>query len=185
MKIKDFNEMNAYLTRPDTKTPAQNAAIEARQKAEDTKRIASKRKEYGLPGMTTKDVVDILNKYEDTPDIILEEPTKKVEKETQYPTQASPSQVARLAYNYEKNRQMTGSDGRYDKAIIKKKKPAPVTSYPKINFAIENYEAFVPVKRTPLQIQQEQNFKKILQEHDTEKTKQKYAGIAGLLGEIV
>ena len=43
-------------------------------------------------------------------------------KSQQYPNEATPEQVARLAYNMEKSRQMTGGDGRYDKAIIKKKK---------------------------------------------------------------
>ena len=71
MKIKDFNQMVSYLTRPDTKTPAQNAAIKAKKDAEDTKRIASKRKEYGLPDHT-KHIVDTLNDYEDT-NIVLEE----------------------------------------------------------------------------------------------------------------
>ena len=62
---------------------------------------------------------------------------KTPSKKPQYPTQATPEQVARLAYNMEKSRQMTGADGRYDKpkAII------------------------IAAVQTPLQMQQEQNLK--------------------------
>jgi len=101
-------------------------------------------------------------------------------KSQQYPDRASPEQMAVAAYNFEKYKQMTSSDVKKDKAIIKKKKLAPVTSYPKINFT--NYQALTPIKLTPMQLQQEQDFKKVLQEHEAEQIKQKYAGIAGLLG---
>ena len=141
-----------------------------------------------------KHIINTLNKYEDGPDIVEEvirtSPIpvkgygggKTPSKKPQYPTQATPEQVARLAYNMEKSRQMTGADGRYDKpkAIIKKKKVSIITSYPKIQFT--TYEPFIAAAQTPLQMQQEQNFKKLLQEREAEKIKKKYAGIAGLIG---
>ncbi len=40
-----------------------------------------------------------------------------------YQDEATPEQVGALAERMERSRQMTGGDGRYDKAIIKKKKP--------------------------------------------------------------
>ena len=130
MKIKELNQATKHITRASKSTDPQKVELDMR-----------------------KHILDTLNKYEDGPDIPSDtEPTraeriasdkylreqavlpdsrgafqrevKKVEKETQYPTQATPEQVARLAYNMEKSRQMTGGDGRYDKprAIIKKKK---------------------------------------------------------------
>ena len=235
MKVSEHNKMVKYITDPrDRKSPEERAKITATQKANDAKRMAAKRKEYGLPDMN-KHVIDTLNKYEDGPNIVEEvirnspvpvkgyaggttpsdRPTmadriaaekqmKKValqpnyngkyfqqlvkddeaayKKAQQYPNEASPEQMARLAYNMEKSRQMTGADGRYDKpkAIIKKKKVSIITSYPKIQFT--TYEPFIAAAQTPLQMQQEQNFKKLLQEREAEKIKKKYAGIAGLIG---
>ena len=54
-----------------------------------------------------------------------------------YPDKASPEQVGALAENMERHRQMTGSDGRYDKP---KKKINPYSEVkipiPKINFSL-------------------------------------------------
>ena len=240
MKVSDHNKMVKYITDPrDRKSPEERAKITATQKANDAKRMAAKRKEYGLPDMQ-KHTINMLNKFENGPDIkeedfyvqaIRNSPTpvpgyvggatpdptvptraeriagqKQLEKlavqpdsrgvfqkavaadeaaykkSQQYPNEATPEQVARLAYNMEKSRQMTGADGRYDKpkAIIKKKKVSIITSYPKIQFT--TYEPFIAAAQTPLQMQQEQNFKKLLQEREAEKIKKKYAGIAGLIG---
>jgi hypothetical protein len=44
-------------------------------------------------------------------------------KQYKYPDRASPEQFGKLAERLERDRQMTGSDGRYDKP--KPKKPAP------------------------------------------------------------
>ena len=49
------------------------------------------------------------------------------DKPFKYPTQATPKQVGELAERLEKGRQMTGSDGRYNKP----KKPAAAVSYVK------------------------------------------------------
>ena len=44
----------------------------------------------------------------------------------QYPKEASPAQVGELARKFEEMRQMTGSDGRYDKPKPKKRVVEPV-----------------------------------------------------------
>ena len=169
-------------------TPEQNKEIDT-YLTRPSKSSSPKKVELDM----NKHIINTLNKYEDGPDIVEEvvrnSPVlvkgyvggKTPSKKPQYPTQASPEQVARLAYNMEKSRQMTGADGRYDKpkAIIKKKKGAPITSYPKIQFT--TYEPYIAAAQTPLQMQQEQNFKKLLQEREAEKIKKKYAGIAGLI----
>jgi len=103
-------------------------------------------------------------------------------KSQKYPTEATPEQVARLAYNMEKSRQMTGSDGRYDKAIIKKKKIKPVTPYTKREFI--RYEPYVPTAPSPEFLEQEKNFKIIVKQNEDKKRLKAAAGIAGLLGEF-
>ena len=103
-------------------------------------------------------------------------------KSQKYPTEATPEQVARLAYNMEKSRQMTGSDGRYDKAIIKKKKIKPVTPYTKREFI--RYEPYVPTAPSPEFLEQERNFKIIVKQSEDNKRLKAAAGIAGLLGEF-
>jgi len=103
-------------------------------------------------------------------------------KSQKYPTEATPEQVARLAYNMEKSRQMTGSDGRYDKAIIKKKKIKPVTPYTKREFI--RYEPYVPTAPSPEFLEQERNFKIIVKQNEDKKRLKAAAGIAGLLGEF-
>ena len=103
-------------------------------------------------------------------------------KSQKYPTEATPEQVARLAYNMEKSRQMTGSDGRYDKAIIKKKKIKPVTPYTKREFI--KYEPYIPTAPSPEFLEQERNFKIIVKQSEDNKRLKAAAGIAGLLGEF-
>ena len=103
-------------------------------------------------------------------------------KSQKYPTEATPEQVARLAYNMEKSRQMTGSDGRYDKAIIKKKKIKPVTPHTKREFI--RYEPYVPTAPSPEFLEQERNFKIIVKQNEDKKRLKAAAGIAGLLGEF-
>ena len=51
---------------------------------------------------------------------------KKDTEEYQYPKEASPEMVGELARKFEEMRQMTGSDGRYDKPKQKKKVMVPV-----------------------------------------------------------
>ena len=46
---------------------------------------------------------------------------KKNKEEHQYPTEATPAQVGEMARKLEEMRQMTGSDGRYDKPKPKKR----------------------------------------------------------------
>ena len=124
---------------------------------------------------------------------------KKAQK---YPNEASPEQMARLAYNMEKSRQMTGGDGRYDKpkAIIKKKKipeklfenifdknglrvskkkTAP-TQPLKIKF--NTYQPYIPDPPSPETLARERSFKKLVQDNEDKKQKELYAGLPGLLG---
>ena len=102
-------------------------------------------------------------------------------KSQQYPNEATPLQVARLAYNMEKSRQMTGGDGRYDKpkAIIKKKKTIP---YVPTKIKFNTYQPYIPEPPSPELIRQSENFKKILQDTQDKKIREANAGLAGLLG---
>ena len=239
MKISDHNKMVKYITDPrDRKSPEERAKITATQKANDAKRMAAKRKEYGLPDMQ-KHTINMLNKFENGPDIkeedfyvqaIRNSPTpvpgyvggatpdptvptraeriagqKQLEKlavqpdsrgvfqkavaadeaaykkSQQYPNEATPEQVAMLAYNMEKSRQMTGGDGRYDKpkAIIKKKKTIP---YVPTKIKFNTYQPYIPEPPSPELIRQSENFKKILQDTQDKKIREANAGLAGLLG---
>ena len=239
MKVSDHNKMVKYITDPrDRKSPEERAKITATQKANDAKRMAAKRKEYGLPDMQ-KHTINMLNKFENGPDIkeedfyvqaIRNSPTpvpgyvggatpdptvptraeriagqKQLEKlavqpdsrgvfqkavaadeaaykkSQQYPNEATPDQVARLAYNMEKSRQMTGGDGRYDKpkAIIKKKKTIP---YVPTKIKFNTYQPYIPEPPSPELIRQSENFKKILQDTQDKKIREANAGLAGLLG---
>ena len=58
---------------------------------------------------------------------------KKNKEEHQYPTEATPAQVGEMARKLEEMRQMTGSDGRYDKPKPKKKVMAPIEIPPIIS----------------------------------------------------
>tara|TARA_R110000764_G_scaffold117141_1_gene204191 strand:- start:551 stop:1282 length:732 start_codon:yes stop_codon:yes gene_type:complete len=239
MKVSDHNKMVKYITDPrDRKSPEERAKITATQKANDAKRMAAKRKEYGLPDMQ-KHTINMLNKFENGPDIkeedfyvqaIRNSPTpvpgyvggatpdptvptraeriagqKQLEKlavqpdsrgvfqkavaadeaaykkSQQYPNEATPEQVAMLAYNMEKSRQMTGGDGRYDKpkAIIKKKKTIP---YVPTKIKFNTYQPYIPEPPSPELIRQSENFKKILQDTQDKKIREANAGLAGLLG---
>ena len=239
MKVSDHNKMVKYITDPrDRKSPEERAKITATQKANDAKRMAAKRKEYGLPDMQ-KHTINMLNKFENGPDIkeedfyvqaIRNSPTpvpgyvggatpdptvptraeriagqKQLEKlavqpdsrgvfqkavaadeaaykkSQQYPNEATPEQVAILAYNMEKSRQMTGGDGRYDKpkAIIKKKKTIP---YVPTKIKFNTYQPYIPEPPSPELIRQSENFKKILQDTQDKKIREANAGLAGLLG---
>ena len=51
---------------------------------------------------------------------------KKNKEKYQYPREASPEMVGELARKFEEMRQMTGSDGRYDKPKPKKKVMEPI-----------------------------------------------------------
>ena len=123
-------------------------------------------------------------------------------KSQQYPNEATPEQVARLAYNMEKSRQMTGGDGRYDKpkAIIKKKKipeklfenifdknglrvsKKKTAPTPPLKIKFNTYQPYIPDPPSPELIRQSENFKKILQDTQDKKIREANAGLAGLLG---
>ena len=248
MKISDHNQMIKHITDPrDRKSPEERAKITATQKANDAKRIAAKRKEYGLPlPDMQKHTVNMLNKFEPGPDIKEEDlfvkairssstpvpgyiggatpdptvPTKAekiagqkqleklaVQKDSRgyfkklvaadekefkdkrvaveknlkkYPKEATPLQVATLAYNLEKSRQITGSDGRYDKpkVIIKKKKTIP---YVPTKIVFNNYQPYVPDPPSPELIRQTENFKKLLQDTKDKKIRDANAGLLGLI----
>ena len=260
MKISEHNQMIKHITDPrDRKSPQERAKITATQEAEKIKRVATKRKEYGLPDMQ-KHTIDMLNKFEDGPDIkeedlfvkaIRNSPTpvpgfvggatpndkpthaeriasnKQLEKyatqpdskgawkkfvkanETKpyylqnlgtgelenvnaadwkpkkdkngYLVEATPKMVGELAERLEKSRQMSGSDGRYDKAIIKKKKIKPITPYPEVKF--NNYIPYAAPTPDPESERLAANFRQMLKESEDEKARNKYSGIAGLMGE--
>ena len=94
------------------------------------------------------------------------------------PTQATPEQVGALAARMERNRQQTGSDGRYDKPIIKKKKTFTAIEPVKINFS--SYTP-LPVFEPSLQdIAAEQNYQRLVRESDEKKNR--LEGLETLLG---
>ena len=94
------------------------------------------------------------------------------------PTQATPEQVGALATRMERNRQMTGSDGRYDKAIIKKKKVFTPSQPMKID--LSTYTPLPVITRSPEEIAAEQNFQKLVRE--SEDKKNRLVGLETLLG---
>ena len=104
-----------------------------------------------------------------------------------YPDQATPEQVGALATKFEKHRQMTGSDGRYDKqkAIIKKKKLSlALGTLPKLQFSapVKLPSQFIP---DPEIERAERNFNKLVRENEEAKIKDNNSGIAGLLGGVL
>jgi len=99
-----------------------------------------------------------------------------------YLVEATPKMVGEFAERLEKYRQMSGSDGRYDKAIIKKKKIKPVTPYPEVKF--NNYTPYTAPIPDPKFLAQERYFKILLKQTEDKKRLKAVAGIAGLLGEF-
>ena len=100
-----------------------------------------------------------------------------------YLVEATPKMVGELAERLEKSRQMSGSDGRYDKPIIKKKKipiaaaaPVPMSTY-------SQYEPLPQIIIDPETERLAANFRKLVKENEDEKERNKYAGLAGLMGE--
>ena len=100
-----------------------------------------------------------------------------------YLVEATPKMVGELAERLEKSRQMSGSDGRYDKPIIKKKKipiaaaaPVPMSTY-------SQYEPLPQIVIDPETERLAANFRKLVKENEDEKERNKYAGLAGLMGE--
>tara|TARA_R110001599_G_scaffold55657_2_gene153786 strand:+ start:112 stop:759 length:648 start_codon:yes stop_codon:yes gene_type:complete len=51
MKIAHYNQAKSWLVRPDTRTPEQRAALEAKKDAAEIERKNKKRAEYGLPSI--------------------------------------------------------------------------------------------------------------------------------------
>ena len=94
------------------------------------------------------------------------------------PTQGTPEQVGALAERMERSRQMTGSDGRYDKPIIKKKKTLAAIQPVKMN--ISSYNPLPVIERSPQDIAAERNFQKLLRE--SEDKKNRLEGLETLLG---
>ena len=83
-----------------------------------------------------------------------------------------------LAERMERSRQMTGSDGRYDKPIIKKKKTLAAIQPVKMN--ISSYNPLPVIERSPQDIAAERNFQKLLRE--SEDKKNRLEGLETLLG---
>jgi hypothetical protein len=94
------------------------------------------------------------------------------------PTQGTPEQVGALAERMERSRQMTGSDGRYDKPIIKKKKTLAAIQPVKMN--ISSYNPLPVIERSPQDIAAERNFQKLVRE--SEDKKNRLEGLETLLG---
>jgi len=278
MKIKEYQEMEKYLTDPrDRKSPEERAKIIRTKTVEDAKRVAAKRKEYGLPDMQ-KHAINMINKFEDGPDIKEEDlfvkairnsstpvpgfvggatpndrPThaeriasnKQLEKyatqpdskgawkkfvkanETKpyylqnlgtgelenvnaadwkpkkdkngYLVEATPKMVGELAERLEKSRQMSGSDGRYDKPMTHRevsrkvfkdkrsfepKKKIPIAAAAPV--PMSTYSQYEPLPQIVIDPETERlaaNFRKLVKENEDEKERNKYAGLAGLMGE--
>ena len=69
-----------------------------------------------------------------------------------YPKEATPEQVGEMAKKFEEMRQMSGSDGRYDKPKPKKKVMAPIEIPPIISVPLYE-EEFLPSKVASKQIE--------------------------------
>jgi len=105
------------------------------------------------------------------------------QRDKDYPTQASPEQVGRLAERLERNAQMTGGKGpsaaftKKPKAIIKKK----IIHEPvKMNFNFQPEIAPIRAK-TAEEIQLDNNFNKLLAESRQRELDRETGGLAGLI----
>ena len=108
-----------------------------------------------------------------------------------YPEEASPLQVANLAYNLEKSRQMSGAaptklkdlEDRYKKptTLIKKPKPKPYKVEP-VKIDTTPFQPLQPIKKDPVYLEQERNFIQMHNKMIREKMERKTKGLAGLIG---
>ena len=176
MKIGHYKQMNSYLTRPDTRSKEERAALEAKQAKAEQDRKNKKRAEYGLPPIIDpKKFVELTNLYDgnnfvvDGDGNITDEKTlkNKFENEVvnktkelsenkivtkQRPIEATPKQVGQLAERLERNRQMTGAKPTKLKDLKNNFKEKPKT---------RNYLA--DIKIPPIDVE---TYKSIIQQED-------------------
>jgi len=208
MKIGEYKQMNAYLTRPGT--PEQKKKAEENNAKYLAERKANTLKKYGLEE-APKNMGDYFqskekDKSKGGPDIlrnllIEEMKTRNLDSDeirylmdtkdrSSYPKEATPKQVGQLAERLERNRQMTGAaptklndlEARYKKpnAIVNKpKEVAAPLEVPTVDMEKLNLISQVPDPET---LKLEQKFNEIMRQRQEEDFKNKTTGLAGLLG---
>jgi len=208
MKIGEYKQMNAYLTRPGT--PEQKKKAEENNAKYLAERKANTLKKYGLEE-APKNMEDYFQSKEKEkskggPDIlrnllIEEMKTRNLDSDeirylmdtkdrSSYPKEATPEQVGKLAEKLERNRQMTGAaptklndlEARYKKpnAIVNKpKEVAAPLEVPTVDMEKLNLISQVPDPET---LKLEQKFNEIMRQRQEEDFKNKTTGLAGLLG---
>ena len=208
MKIGEYKQMNAYLTRPGT--PEQKKKTEENNAKYLAERKANTLKKYGLEE-APKNMEDYFQSKEKEkskggPDIlrnllIEEMKTRNLDSDeirylmdtkdrSSYPKEATPEQVGKLAEKLERNRQMTGAaptklndlEARYKKpnAIVNKpKEVAAPLEVPTVDMEKLNLISQVPDPET---LKLEQKFNEIMRQRQEEDFKNKTTGLAGLLG---
>ena len=208
MKIGEYKQMNAYLTRPGT--PEQKKKAEENNAKYLAERKANTLKKYGLEE-APKNMGDYFQSKEKEkskggPDIlrnllIEEMKTRNLDSDeirylmdtkdrSSYPKEATPEQVGKLAEKLERNRQMTGAaptklndlEARYKKpnAIVNKpKEVAAPLEVPTVDMEKLNLISQVPDPET---LKLEQKFNEIMRQRQEEDFKNKTTGLAGLLG---
>jgi hypothetical protein len=208
MKIGEYKQMNAYLTRPGT--PEQKKKTEENNAKYLAERKANTLKKYGLEE-APKNMGDYFQSKEKEkskggPDIlrnllIEEMKTRNLDSDeirylmdtkdrSSYPKEATPEQVGKLAEKLERNRQMTGAaptklndlEARYKKpnAIVNKpKEVAAPLEVPTVDMEKLNLISQVPDPET---LKLEQKFNEIMRQRQEEDFKNKTTGLAGLLG---
>jgi len=208
MKIGEYKQMNAYLTRPGTpeqkkKAEENNAKYLAERKANTLKKYGleeapnnvgeyfqskEKEKSKGGPDILRNILIEEMkNRNLDSDEIRYLMDTKD---RSSYPKEATPEQVGQLAERLERNRQMTGAaptklndlEARYKKpnAIVNKpKEVAAPLEVPTVDMEKLNLISQVPDPET---LKLEQKFNEIMRQRQEEDFKNKTTGLAGLLG---
>ena len=208
MKIGEYKQMNAYLTRPGT--PEQKKKTEENNAKYLAERKANTLKKYGLEE-APKNMGDYFQSKEKEkskggPDIlrnllIEEMKTRNLDSDeirylmdtkdrSSYPKEATPEQVGKLAEKLERNRQMTGAaptksndlEARYKKPnpiVNKPKEVAAPLEVPTVDMEKLNLISQVPDPET---LKLEQKFNEIMRQRQEEDFKNKTTGLAGLLG---
>jgi hypothetical protein len=208
MKIGEYKQMNAYLTRPGTpeqkkKAEENNAKYLAERKANTLKKYGleeapnnvgeyfqskEKEKSKGGPDILRNILIEEMkNRNLDSDEIRYLMDTKD---RSSYPKEATPEQVGQLAERLERNRQMTGAaptklndlEARYKKPnpIVKKPKEVmPPLEVPTVDMEKLNLISQVPDPET---LKLEQKFNEIMRQRQEEDFKNKTTGLAGLLG---
>jgi len=208
MKIGEYKQMNAYLTRPGT--PEQKKKAEENNAKYLAERKANTLKKYGLEE-APKNMEDYFQSKEKEkskggPDIlrnllIEEMKTRNLDSDeirylmdtkdrSSYPKEATPEQVGQLAERLERNRQMTGAAPTKLKDLeARYKKPKPIVKKPKevmpplevqtVDMEKLNLISQVPDPET---LKLEQKFNEIIRQRQEDDFKNKTTGLAGLLG---